>query len=191
VIYRINEIRTESVINGAIALDTNVLLWFFYDNIVYTTGYQRQYYPPFIEALIENGSVLYTSVYNIFEFFNVVEETEYRIYLSSNGMNEKDCSKKKYRKLEVEREKLKIKLKLLYAQIHSIVRILEYSINDGDISLYVEYYDNHRYDTFDYCLVKSCLKEGIRSIVTDDSDFYNGAYELENINIVTANKNLK
>jgi len=38
-----------------LAVDTNVLLWTFYENTTYIQAYQKEYYPVFLANAIENG----------------------------------------------------------------------------------------------------------------------------------------
>ena len=51
-----------------LAVDTNVLLWTFYENTTYIQAYQKEYYPEFLENAI--GECL---IYYIIKFQNVLK----------------------------------------------------------------------------------------------------------------------
>jgi len=176
-----------------LAVDTNVLLWTFYENTTYIQAYQKEYYPVFLANAIENGRCkIYTTIYNICELFNVIEKNEYELYKESNSATlPKDFNKKQYRAIKEEREKLKGMFDLLYKQISKCIEIEEYNINRDVLSEYKEDYDKHKYDIFDFALLKFCKENDINYILTDDSDFASYEDYIRNMKIITANRKMK
>ena len=92
-IYRITDKNIESLTffskYNSVVIDSNVLLWNFYGNISYSSDYQKNIYQPLLSKIISiDGCKIYTTSINIFEIFNVVEKTEYKIYLSTSSKTE-------------------------------------------------------------------------------------------------------
>lgn len=176
----------------ALAVDTNILLWTFYGNTTYVQAYQKSIYPSFLSDVIEKkGCKVYTTIYNICELFNVIEKNEYELYMKNNSLIPDNFNKKQYRAITEEREKLKRIFELLYSQISKCMEIIEYQINEDIIKQYNENYKEHRYDIFDFALLKFCKENHIGYVITDDSDF--GSYKeyINDMKIITANRNLK
>lgn len=184
--------NTASLNIKSLAIDTNILLWTFYGKISYTQSYQKKSYPSFVAKLIENKSCkLYTTLYNICELFNIIEKNEYDLYLESNGLSSDIFSKKQYRDLSDERQKVQSALQLIYSQINNCIEIEEFNINNTFIGEYRDNFIEHKYDVFDFALIDFCNKNKIEFILTDDSDFGGNNKYINQINIITANKKLK
>lgn len=184
--------NTASLNIKSLAIDTNVLLWTFYGKISYTQSYQKNFYPSFVAKLIENKSCkLYTTLYNICELFNIVEKNEYDLYLESNGLSSDIFSKKQYRELPNERQKVQSALQLIYSQINNCIEIDEFNIDNTFIGEYRDNFIEHKYDVFDFALIEFCNKNKIAFILTDDSDFGVSNKYINQINIITANKKIK
>ena len=176
----------------ALAVDTNVLLWTFYGNTTYVQAYQKSIYPTFLENVIERrGCKIYTTIYNICELFNVIEKNEYELYMKNHSINPEDLNKKQYRAIIEERERLQKIFKLLYNQISQCMEIVEYQINQDTLKEYNDNYEQHRYDIFDFALLKFCKENNIEYVLTDDSDFASYEDYISNMKIMTANRNLK
>ena len=176
----------------ALAVDTNILLWTFYGNTTYIQSYQKIIYPNFLSDMIENkGCKIYTTIYNICELFNVIEKNEYELYMKNNDLEPENFNKKQYRTIIEEREKLQKTFDLLYTQISQCIEVIEYQINEHIIKQYNENYKEHRYDIFDFTLLKFCKENNIEYVLTDDSDF--GSYKeyINDMKIITANRNLR
>ncbi len=174
-----------------IAIDTNILCWCFYGNIIYTYTYQKNIYPTFFEKLIKDKNCkIYTTMYNICELFNVIEKNEYELYLQQNNLEQNSFSKKKYRNINSERTKIKKTMQLIFNQIKSCINIEEQQINEEKLKEYINSYERHHYDIFDYTLVEYCANNDIPYILTDDIDFSNSKIDGKDINIITANKNI-
>lgn len=190
-IYRLNNSTNYMIPKTSIAIDTNVLIWTFYDNIYYTKTYQKTIYPNYLSKILSNkNNKLYTSIFNIFEMYNIIEENEYNIYLDLNNLNKNSFKKKDFRKINDERIKLRNKLQLIYNQVSSAIEILDYNATNTFLTDYIDNYPIHKYDIFDFSLINCCLENNISCILTDDSDFSNTSYLINQLNIITANKNL-
>lgn len=192
-IYRLKSSLSILTPKTSIAIDTNILLWTFYDNTSYTNvqNYQKNIYPAFLtNALMDKRNKLYTTTSNIFEMFNIIENIEYKIYLIQNNLLENDFKKKDFRKISEERAKLKEKFDLLYKQISTAIQILASNNNNIFLEDYICNFEKHKYDIFDFSLLKCCLENNISYILTDDSDFSSDSYLMKKINIITANNNL-
>lgn len=175
----------------SIAIDTNVLLWTFYSNISFSAGYQKKIYPSLLTKILNiKGCKIYTTAVNLFEIFNVVEKTEYEIYLKLNNINSSKLTLKQYRNIESERNKLKNTCELIFKQISQFIDIVDLELTNFDLQNFNLNYTNHKYDIFDYTLVKFAKENNVDYILTDDKDFSTGSYLLDGINIMTANKNL-
>lgn len=175
----------------SIAVDTNILLWTFYDNITYTKNYQKNIYPVFLGNILQDKkNKIYTTIYNIFEMYNIIEDTEYKIYTKLNNLSEIDFRKKDYRKIDDERIKIKNKLELIQKQISSSICIIDYKTDIDFLNDYTLNFIKHKYDIFDFSLIKCCIENNISSILTDDSDFSTNSYLINKLNIITANVNL-
>lgn len=92
----LSKCSTSNITKSKILLDTNILLWVFYERISLSKSYQKLIYPSFVETLLKKDSnnVLYTTIYNILEAFSVIENNEYEIYLTENSLDKKIFSKK-------------------------------------------------------------------------------------------------
>lgn len=175
----------------SIAIDTNVLLWTFYSNISFSSGYQKKIYPSLLTKILNiKGCKIYTTAVNLFEISNVVEKTEYEIYLKLNNINSSKLTLKQYRNIESERNKLKNTCELIFKQISQFIDIVDLELTNFDLQNFNLNYTNHKYDIFDYTLVKFAKENNVDYILTDDKDFSTGSYLLDGINIMTANKNL-
>ena len=175
----------------SIAIDTNVLLWTFYSNISFYFVFQKKIYPSLLTKILNiKGCKIYTTAVNLFEIFNVVEKTEYEIYLKLNNINSSKLTLKQYRNIESERNKLKNTCELIFKQISQFIDIVDLELTNFDLQNFNLNYTNHKYDIFDYTLVKFAKENNVDYILTDDKDFSTGSYLLDGINIMTANKNL-
>ena len=124
-IYRITDKNIESLTffskYNSVVIDSNVLLWNFYGNISYSSDYQKNIYQPLLSKIISiDGCKIYTTSINIFEIFNVVEKTEYKIYLSTSSKTENMTTLKQYRQIPKERERIKNICSLILKQISNV-----------------------------------------------------------------------
>ena len=90
-----------------IAIDTNILLWAFYGNTTYAHTYQKNTYPNFLADIIQKRKcTIYTTIHNICELYNVVEKNEYDLYIKKNALLPENFTRKQYRGIKEEREKI-------------------------------------------------------------------------------------
>lgn len=164
------------------ALDTNVLLWTFYSRSSATKAYQKTTYPDFITNVISNGNSIVVTAFNLNEMFHVIEKNEYDIYEKSIKNH---ISIKKYRKIIVERAKVKKEINLIYKQLIAIpnMKIIASIADISNLNMFTKNYDIHNCDFFDFTLIDYCNRNKI-SIITDDSDFCNS---YNNSDVYTAN----
>lgn len=175
----------------SIAIDTNVLLWTFYSNISFSSGYQKRIYPSLLSKIISiKGCKIYTTTINLFEIFNVVEKTEYEIYLKLNNIDKFALSLKQYRNIDEERIKIRNICELIFKQISQFVTIVDLNLTNSDLLNFNSNYTDHKYDIFDYTLIKFSKENNVDYILTDDKDFSPNSYMLDEISIMTANNNL-
>ena len=80
---------------------------------------------------------------------------------------------------------------LLYNQISECIEIKEYNIDRDVLNEYKEDYDKHKYDVFDFALLKFCKENDINYILTDDYDFASYEDYIRNMKIITANRKMK
>ena len=191
-IYRIPEKNIGNLMyisrSTSIVIDTNVLLWNFYGNISYSSAYQKNIYQPLLSSIATKGCKIYTTTINIFEVFNMIEKTEYKIYLSNNNLDEKQFSLKQYRQLSDERERIKNTCNLILKQISQCINVVDISIKNENIEEFNNNFTSHKYDIFDFTLLKFAEENNINYILTDDKDFSTGSYLIDKVNIMTANK---
>lgn len=174
--------------SSSIVIDTNVLLWNFYGNISYSSAYQKNIYQPLLSSIVTKGCKIYTTTINIFEVFNMIEKNEYKIYLSNNNLDENQFNLKQYRQLSYERERIKSTCNLILKQISQCINVVDISIKNENIEEFNNNFTSHKYDIFDFTLLKFAEENNINYILTDDKDFSTGSYLIDKVNIITANK---
>lgn len=169
----LSKLSIPSVTNSKIALDTNILLWVFYERISFSTNYQKEIYPDFVEHLLkkEYNNTLYTTIYNILEAFSVIENNEYEIYLTENNFDKTTFSKKDYRLIEDERNKIKSILSLFYELVSNAIEITENQITKVDLIEFYDTYTEQYLDPNDFALIKICNENNFNYLLTDDADF--------------------
>lgn len=173
--------------NTVIAVDTNILLFVFYQRISYTDNQRFQVYQNIFEKIAKNLDKikLVTSAVNINEAFNVIEKTEYDIYKKT--ITDENFSIKDYRRLPDHRTKLKKEFKSFWKQVCTYMNVCDYTITKSFLKQFSNNVENYRYDCLDAALVDFCQNENITKIITDDSDYF--GYK-NGIDILTANPSM-
>lgn len=184
-IFDINNINVDDIKDGIFVLDTNVLLWTFYPNASASNPNSISY-SGFISDLISHNLNLNILSFNVSEFIYVIEKTERDIYCRM--MNKNVMNLKKYRKISGERQKVQNTIKLAYSQIKAINNINIYyePLNERLIDSYINSFNLHLLDFFDYDIVKFCKEKGY-ALITDDADFKLNASDID---IYTVNQKL-
>lgn len=179
-VYDIRNLDKDSLVGETYAIDTNVLYWMHYTrgNLTYT-GYQTRIYPDFLSNLIENNNKLVTTIYNITELLYIIERNEYDIF----KINNINLRKKDYRDNITERIKIKSEFETVIAQIKELYEIKEFKIDILGIDEFINCFDIHKCDDFDYLIIDYLRKNNIKKIVVDDRDYIS----MDNIEVFTAN----
>lgn len=187
----LSKCSTSNITKSKILLDTNILLWVFYERISLSKSYQKLIYPSFVETLLKKDSnnVLYTTIYNILEAFSVIENNEYEIYLTENSLDKKIFSKKNYRLIQLEREKIKSILGLFFEQLSNALEITETQISKTDLIEFYDTYTEQYLDSNDFALIKICNEGDFDYLLTDDADFKTYSNEC-NFTLITANSHV-
>ncbi|MBM4844807.1 PIN domain-containing protein [Vibrio parahaemolyticus] len=169
-------------------IDTNVWFWFTYaaSNEIQTPNspgrYQLQRYPEFIEKILDEGASLYHSPLMLSELTNVIERTECEIY---NYSNDTELTRKEFRLLTPQREKVIREVSNAWQQVTSMSTTLELTINAELANSALITLSDYSLDAYDAFYAKSMSDYGIENIVTDDADF-SGL----DLNLYTANNRL-
>ena len=155
-------------------LDANVILYTFYGDAIQTTGYQRKYYPEFVQQCADNNNALVVTAATLSEVFHVIEKNECRLY---NNNHNHEMQLKEFRAISEERKKVAEKTDLIYRQIREIktLKIIESTISEVLINSYIGDFNEIKCDFFDYHLIKIAKDNGY-CIVTDDFDFSSVAF---------------
>lgn len=166
-------------------LDTNVLYWFTYPRFSNVSKphdkLQATPYFNFVDHLVSNGNPLFTSIYNITEMLHVIEKNEFSLYELNHP--EAKWSIKDFRKMANERNQMKRNLSTTLSNVKNICTILDFNFTYDSLEQFVVNLEEHRCDTFDYAILKNCIKENKLNIISDDSDFST----MEQIHLYTAN----
>lgn len=145
-------------------LDTNVLCAVHFQ----TTWSQNKIdvYSSFVQALLMKGITIYVSALSLQEFYHLVEKKEREIYEVVNGK----ISKKDYRKITNERDRIANELKMIHRQIVSQYTVVDDEIDVDDLDDFLTNYTMHFYDPIDFALV-SHHSSSCPNFITDDKDF--------------------
>lgn len=168
----------------AFFLDTNVLYWFTYPRFGIAKKYEMHRAAPyydFIDRLVSNGNLLFTSIYNITEMVHVIEKNELDIYRVNHP--EADWSIKDLRKIPNERSLLKNNMSTALTNVKNICTILNFNFTYDLLDQFISELEQHRCDTFDYAILRNCINENIVNVISDDNDFST----MEQITLYTAN----
>ena len=169
-----------------IAIDTNVLLFVFYDRISMlndNNSLQTKSYQNFITSALKQKNIrLYTSAVNLNEAFHVIEKTECDIYNKSLTGSMVDL--KSFRRQPQKREYNKKLFSMLYRQVSKAMYIMDFNISKAFIKRYVDEYDENHYDCLDAAFSECCKENNIDYILTDDVDFIDMT---DGVDVITAN----
>lgn len=174
-VQKINDIDFKTLkTEECFLLDTNIL--YFIHSGYYTSPKVRDYdkykgYSSFVGTLITKGYKLYTTTANIQELLHCIENKEYLLYCETQGLKPRSFSKKDFRELDSEREKVKNKLSVILDEITATYNFKELHISKDSPKDFITKYTNHRYDPIDYIIVESCINESNINFISDDSDF--------------------
>lgn len=183
---KITDIQKFSPINSSTVyfLDTNILYWYTNPRVtsVNDLSKQAQTYYTFLDGLTAAGNPLVTSVYNLTELLNVIEKNEFKIYKDLHP-DETYITKKDYRRMLNERNKLQNIMKTTLNNVYNICKIVSFPFDISILTNFVDTLREHRCDVFDYMILNNCIETQDINIISDDSDF--STYD--NIKLFTAN----
>lgn len=166
-------------------LDTNILYWYTYPRCgIQTNNSLKQRATPyyeFVDRLVSDGNPLFTSVYNITEMLHVIEKNEFSLYQINHP--EADWSIKDFRKIPNERNHVKKNICTALSNVKNICNILNFNFTYSILEQFSNTLEDHRCDTFDYAILRNCIKENKLNVISDDSDFTT----MDKINLYTAN----
>jgi len=180
----ISNIDANNIESQTILVDTNVLLWSFYPNLVNVQNPKSQY-SNFLFTLLNNDNKVIVLNDNLSEFVYVIEKTEYLIYLQAQHLNRKQLSFKSYRKNYTERQKVMKITQLALEQMKNIpnLEMVDKPYSKEHIFSFVTSYDVQCLDFYDYLAANHCNNSPIY-LLTDDIDY---KYCNFNLNIYTDN----
>ena len=151
-------------------LDTNIL-YFVHSGYYLPTDPKCICYSNLIQNIMSNGRTIVVSALNIQELLFGIEGKEYIRFLSSNGISKNAYTKKDYRKNLAERQRLKMKLKTVIAEISTVYTLTDGQIKSDQVNDYADQLESHNYDPIDYILVDNMLAQGNVVFISDDTDF--------------------
>jgi hypothetical protein len=160
-------------------LDINIL-YFIHSGYYITPGcrdYNKYFsYSTFVSQLLSNGNKLYTTSANLQELFYGIENKEYFFYAHMKGLNTnykmpKYFSKKDYRWVVAEKNRLKLKFETIFKELNNTYLIFDTTIFSSSIRSYIDTFDIYHYDPIDYIMVDESIKYSRLNFISDDSDF--------------------
>lgn len=168
-------------------VDTNVWFWFTYcsSREIETPNkpqrYQTKSYPEFIEKALDSGAKLFHCPLAFSELANVIERTEHDIYIRNNM--EKKISRKKFRSIPEERQRVLSEIKVAWDTICSLSTCINVNLRLEMVKSAQMLLEQSTLDPYDAFYYQVMTSEGISKIITDDCDFKSVAA----IEIYTAN----
>lgn len=165
------------------AVDTNVLYWMHSSFDVNAKKYQTDIYPQFISDLIDNGNKLVTTIYNCMELLHLIEKRQLDLH---NINNSSTIRLKNFRNNAKERLDVKNECDVVFEQIKELYDIRKFVIEIEALDEFIQQFEKHKCDNFDYNTLKYYREENIKNIITDDQDFIS----FSGINVYTANRTI-
>ena len=150
-------------------VDTNVLLAVHFGSQSWS-GEKIACYSNFILGLLNKGNKMCVSALNLQELCHSVENNEFQQYKIVNHNNNRAFTKKKYRAIKEERQRLAGDLKSKHLEISEQYSVVSGNVTNDMIRNFLKDYENHSYDPMDFITVRYNTG-GIINFITDDSDF--------------------
>lgn len=178
-IWNINSPLINSTNFQHLLLDTNILLDVFYSNASKEVTHREISYQNFVTKCLSKKIPLYTTEFNIYECFHVIDNISKDLY-------DKSLSLKEYHKIKDEREKVHKDFKIIYTAIRNALKILPASLSEDEILEYIDITNNY-YDLYDFALLKIAKQNGLKYILTNDADFCSNMDYIKPFEIFTQN----
>lgn len=154
--------------NTVFVLDTNIL-YFVHSGYYLPTDQKSRCYSNIIQQLMMSGFSIYISTLSLQELLYGIENKEYKIYCRANNLNTDTFSKKQFRNIPTQRNRVKSKLEQVMNEL-SIYQLQDGCIKSEHINEFVSTYEVHKMDPMDFALTKNNDIEKC-VFVTDDNDF--------------------
>lgn len=156
-------------------VDTNVWFWFTYcasKEIELKTAprrYQLEKYPDFVEKVLDSGAKIYHCPLVYAELANIIERTEFEIYIAKNPTLKK--TRKEFRADSECRQLVINEIRMAWDTINTISNSLDFSLSNKIVEGVHAVIENSTLDPYDsfYCYLMGYV--GINKIITDDADF--------------------
>lgn len=150
-------------------VDTNVLLVVHFGSRSWSEE-KIACYSNFILGLLNKGNKICVSALNLQELFHSVENNEFKQYKRVNHDNDRTFTKKVYRSIEEERQRLAKDLQSKHLEISEQYSVVSGNVTNDMIKNFLGDYENHFYDPIDFITVRYNTG-GVVNFITDDSDF--------------------
>lgn len=157
-----------------IFVDTNVWFWMTYaasnemDMVERPVRYQTLKYPEFLEKVLDAGASLYHSPLTLAELSNVIERTEFDIYVEETDSN---ISRKEFRNIEECRSKVVSEIRLAWQLVCSTSTCVDVNLNLKLANDALSVFQDCTLDPYDSFYITIMENFGLNSILTDDKDF--------------------
>lgn len=145
-------------------LDTNVLCAVHFQT-KWDSG-KINAYSSFVRDLLLKNITIYVSALSLQEFYHLIEKIEYESYIANHNR----ISKKDYRRMSSERNRIANLLELIHKQIKEQYVLVNDVLDLEDLNEFVGNYSNHMYDPIDFALVNHHASN-CSNFITDDKDF--------------------
>lgn len=153
-------------------VDTNVWYWLTYSNASHTAkNYQTKDYPDYINKIRSVNSRLVRCNLTLAELAHVIEDTEFKIFCSTNGYNPERYHKKEFRhNFQAERDNVTKEIENSWMQVEQFSDGIPITIDDNSANTFITDLKNHKLDGYDLLYLDAIRKNCVQ-ILTDDGDF--------------------
>lgn len=189
--------KAPTIKDKRILFDTNILYFIYYDKYTSyeilharSSDYKLKFYEKFYKKLLDSHIDLYICKTNLYQFINLIEDSELKIlYSERSGSSQVRGSwklKKKHYRDAFEEEWRKIQ-KNVWSYCEKMKKgfnVLESKLSFKDKFNYVfSEWKNSKAGFFDALIVSEAKENGINAFLSDDADFAS----FERITLYTAN----
>lgn len=168
-ILNIDNVNIESLKDKTFLIDTNILLWAFYPSSIRPNDNDKCLkYANFVYQLLYDNHIVITA-YNFCEALFVIEKIRYNTFKRVHNSN---IRLKQFRKIKDERLRVYGDMFLFYTLIQQFtgVSLVDQTLKINIIKDFIENYNEHLLDFFDYFLSDLSDNNDL-PIITDDADF--------------------
>lgn len=156
-------------------VDTNVWFWQTYTNAGFSSQrFNPRYYMRYLQQALVNGATLTYSGLILAELAHTIEQTEYKIYLQSHGLDKDLLPLKEYRhNYPNERQRVVTEVQLSWSQVKAFAVPVELTVDDETTDAALNRFQTQAVDGYDLLLLESINKAeaGKVKIITHDMDY--------------------